>query len=95
VAIVAGTNEVNFLTTNVTIISNGTVKYQTSGWPAVTFSIELFQGDHNLKIDGTVRTITASACSFIGGLITLVDEAGNPLANYPGETRNLKYKYLC
>jgi PKD repeat protein len=31
--------------------------------------------------------------------LTLVDEAGNPLANYPvdypSETRNLKYKYRC
>ena len=33
------------------------------------------------------------------GSLTLVDEAGNPLANYPAdypaETRNLKYKYRC
>jgi len=32
-------------------------------------------------------------------MITLVDETGNPLANYPAdyssETRNLKHKYRC
>ena len=33
------------------------------------------------------------------GAVTLVDEAGSPLANYPaeypGETRNLNYRYRC
>jgi hypothetical protein len=44
----------------------------------------------HLDIDG---------CSLTGGMLTLVDEAGNPLAiypaDYPGETRNLKFKYRC
>ena len=45
------------------------------------------------------RALTAEEIAFVTGRgwITLVDEAGNPLANYPSdypaEQRNLKYKY--
>ena len=97
IAIVAGVNDVDFLTTNVTISES--VQYQTSGWPTVTFPIELLQGNHNLKIDGVVKTIEVSGCYMAGGFITLVDELENPMANYPAdystEIRNLKYKYRC
>jgi hypothetical protein len=44
-------------------------------------------------------TVNIDGCDLNGGVITLVDENGNPLANYPAdypsETRNLKYKYRC
>ncbi len=46
---------------------------------------------------GYTTDLTFSGCAYVGGVLTLVDEAGNPLANYPAdypaETRNLKYKY--
>ncbi len=46
--------------------------------------------------DGPVA-IDVKGCELTGGILTLVDEAGKPLANYPAdyptEQRNLKYKY--
>ena len=99
-----------FTTTTVSLFGSN-VLYYNNGWQPLTSPTELIGGSSNkyvdtswvdVKFDGysspTVR-LNVNGCSLSGGMATLVDEVGNPLANYPadfpGETRNLKYKYRC
>jgi hypothetical protein len=99
-----------FKTTKVTLFGSD-VKWYNGGWQSFTSPKEVIGGTSNkygntawadFKFDGnhspTMR-IDIDGCSVTGGILTLVDEAGNPLANYPAdypsETRNLKYKYRC
>jgi hypothetical protein len=63
-----------------------------------TYAIDFYQGQ-NTKIYTVPITLNSGDCRFSGGAMRLVDEAGTPLANYPAdypaETRNLKWKYRC
>lgn len=99
-----------FKTTKVSLYGSN-VYWYNNGWQPFTSPKEVMGGTSNrygntawadFKFDGThsptVR-IDIKDCILTGGMITLVDEAGNPLANYPAdypsETRNLKWKYRC
>jgi hypothetical protein len=90
---------VDFSPTKVEIISAETVKYYASGWKTISGPTYMLPGTYKFKIGNDYHYIDISGCNLTGGLLTLADEAGNPLANYPadypGETRNLKYKYRC
>jgi hypothetical protein len=46
---------------------------------------------------GYTRDITYGGCYHHAGYLTLIDEAGNPMANYgdPADTRDLKWKHAC
>jgi hypothetical protein len=103
--------EVVFTTTKVTLFGSD-VLYYNGGWQAFSSPMEMIGGTANIspyetkwcdfKFDGihspTVR-LDIDGCSLSGGIVTLVDEAGDPLANYPSdypaEQRNLRYKYRC
>ncbi|MGB6894688.1 MAG: hypothetical protein WBF37_01930 [Dehalococcoidia bacterium] len=99
-----------FKTTKVSLYGSN-VLYYNNGWKPFTSPKEMIGGTSNkygntawadFKFDGshspTVR-LNIDGCNLTGGMLTLVDEAGSPLTNYPsdypGETRNLKYKYRC
>lgn len=103
-----------FNTTKVDLIYPGPIYWYNSGWKLFTSPKEVIGGTANISPYGT-RTadfkfggtsgayptvkMDITGCGFTGGFITLVDEAGNPLANYPSEypaeQRNLKWKYRC
>lgn len=62
-----------------------------------TYNIDFYQG--NTIVYTVPITLNSGDCRFSGGAMRLVDETGNPLANYPAdypaEKRNLKWKYRC
>lgn len=92
-----------FNTTKVTLYGNNITYYEnapTSGWvPFVNPSEMLPNTVKDFKFNGIPKTLTITGCTFSGGLLTLIDEAGNRMANYPAdypaETRNLSWKYRC
>lgn len=99
-----------FKTTKVSL-SGSDVYWYNNGWKPFVSPKEVIGGTSNkygntawadFKFDGMnspTVTLDIDGCSLTGGMLTLVDEAGSPLANYPAaypdETRNLKYKYRC
>ena len=99
-----------FKTTKVSLFGSD-VLYYNGGWQPLASGTELIGGTSNkygntstvdVKFDGPhspTHTLNVDGCSLSGGFVTLVDESGNPLANYPSdypsETRNLQYKYRC
>jgi hypothetical protein len=103
--------EIVFTTTKVTLFGSD-VLYYNGGWQVFSSPMEMIGGTANIppyatkwcdfKFDGIhspTVTLDIDGCSLSGGIVTLVDEAGDPLANYPSdypsEMRNLKYKYRC
>ncbi len=96
-----------FKTTKVYLFGSN-VLYYNNGWQPLNSPREMIGGTDkygntswaDFKFDGpsspTVR-LNIDGCSLAGGFLKLVDEAGNPLANYPSdypvEKRNLQYKY--
>lgn len=99
-----------FTTTKVSLLGSN-VLYYNGGWQPLASPTELMGGTSNkyvdtswvdVKFDGpsspTVR-LDVNGCVLSGAMLTMVDEIGNPLANYPAnypsETRNLKVKYRC
>jgi hypothetical protein len=96
---IAADPTVKFSATKVEIISTETVKYYASGWKTLTGPTYILPGTYKFKIGDDYYNLDISGCSLTGGFLTLTDEAGNPLSNYPAdyptETRNLKWKYRC
>ena len=92
---------VEFNPTRLCFSYSGTVKYNdySNHWMTITCGTYLFPGTYLFKFGDVQTNLTVSGCYLSGGIAKLVDEAGNPLANYPsdypGETRNLQYKYRC
>ncbi|MCB9291577.1 MAG: thrombospondin type 3 repeat-containing protein [Lewinellaceae bacterium] len=104
-------NPVVVFTTTRVSLSGPDVLWYNGGWQPFTSPKEVIGGTSNkygntawadFKFDGsgspTVR-LDIDGCSLSGGTLALVDENGAPLANYPadypGETRNLRYRYRC
>ena len=101
---------VHFNATNVTLSHPGMIKYYASGWKlfkaagVASATVPMLERTYPFRFydasnKSMKRNITVAGCEMNGGIITLVDETGAPLANYPAdypsETRNLKFKYRC
>jgi hypothetical protein len=108
IAIADPPQNITWKTTLVTLIWPGAISYGGSTGDAAFFnkpSMEMLPDTYRFHFrpyptnPGNTVDLTVGGCNYNGGYMTLVDEVGAPLANYPadypGETRNLKYKYRC
>ena len=101
-------HEIAWQTTKVTLLWPGQISYGgplgDGGWFNQP-SMEMMPGTVKFHFrpvgahPGYTTDLTFSGCTYTGGFLKLIDEAGNPLANYPAdypaEQRNLKWKYRC
>jgi hypothetical protein len=96
-------HELSWKTTLVNLAWPGQISYGGSTGDFRWFNkpaMELMPGTVKFHFrGGPTLDLIFTSCSFSGGFLTLIDEAGKPLANYPAdyptETRNLKWKYRC
>ncbi|MBE0642908.1 MAG: T9SS type A sorting domain-containing protein [Bacteroidetes bacterium] len=104
-------NPVIVLTTTKVDMFGQNVYWYNNGWKPFVGPKEVMGGKSNrygntawadFKFNYSTSptvTIDIDGCSLTGGMITLVDENGSPIANYPAdyptETRNLQWKYRC
>lgn len=96
---------VTFRTTKVTLIHSGAIRYRGNPSSGTFFdftkpSMEMLPGTIKFDFQGIGEIpLTISGCDFTGGFLTLIDEAGNPMANYPADypavPANLSWKYRC
>ncbi|MFN2317006.1 MAG: hypothetical protein ABR551_08450 [Gemmatimonadales bacterium] len=87
VAISAGANEVNFPTTEVTLIHSGNIRSNTGGswWNFAKPSMDLQPGSYNFYFHngtnwGTAVPFVVSGCETTAAMLRVIDEDGNGVA---------------
>jgi hypothetical protein len=95
-------------TTKVTLLWPGQISYGGPAGNSAWFtqpSMELMPGTVKFHFrpvgahPGYTTDLTFGGCIYTGGFLTLIDEAGNPMANYPADypavPQNLSWRYRC
>ncbi len=79
VAVALPTTEIDFITTTVNFLYSGTIKMKVGGWPVITTPIELLPGNYGFRFGSDLIYVDVSGCNLSKGLLTVVDENGNPV----------------